>query len=129
MRNISVSKKRSVKFMLVLLATLAICLISFSPIVCAADTTIDELGDGGDVAQSDLFKTGYTVIGDIAGTLQWVIPIAGVAMILWYIFRIMTGDDQDQQRYKKALTKVIICIIIAEVAVSIINLISGYFNP
>ena len=129
MNKLSVSKKRSVKFILVLLATLAIIFVSFSPIVNAADTTINELGNGGDVASSTLFSKGYELIGDIAGTLQWVIPIAGVAMILWYVFRIMTGDEQDQQRYKKGLVKIIICIIIAEVAVSIINLITKYFNP
>ena len=128
MNKLSVSKKRSVKFILVLLATLAICLVSFSPIVNASVSEIGEIGDGGDIADSTLFSNGYTLIGDIAGTLQWVIPIAGVAMILWYVFRIMTGDEQDQQRYKKGLVKIIICVIVAEVVVSLINVIIGYFN-
>ena len=67
------------------------------------------------------------MVKDITGTLQWLLPIIGVAMCLFFLFKIVTGDEQDQQRYKKSIVKVLICIIAGLVAVTIVNLISKYF--
>lgn len=92
-----------------------------------ADVITDYDGSKGNIGSSSLAKGFYNLISNLAGTLQWVIPITGIAMILWYVFRIMTGDEQDQQRYKKGLIKVLICIVVAEIAVTLINLIAGYF--
>jgi predicted benzoate:H+ symporter BenE len=39
----------------------------------------------------------------------------------------MTGDEQDQQRYKKAIIKVLVCIVVGLLAVTIVNLIARYF--
>ena len=36
----------------------------------------------------------------------------------------MTGDEQDQQRYKKAIIKVLVCIVVGLLAVTIVNLIA-----
>jgi len=47
--------------------------------------------------------------------------------MLFYIFKIMTGDEQDQQRYKKAIIKVLVCIVVGLLAVTIVNLIARYF--
>ena len=40
----------------------------------------------------------------------------------------MTGDEQDQQRYKKAIIKVFVCIVVALLLVTLINLVAQYFG-
>lgn len=108
--------------------TTAILLASCSSTVHADVITDYDSSDKGALGSSSIFTGVYNLISNLAAVLQWVIPIAGVAMILWYVFRIMTGDEQDQQRYKKGLIKIIVCIVIAEVAVVLINLIASYFG-
>lgn len=84
--------------------------------------------EGGGAIQSSVLGTGLmSMIKDLTGTLQWLIPVAGVLVILFYVFKIMTGDEQDQMRYKKAIIKVLICIVISVVAVTIVNLVTKYF--
>lgn len=88
---------------------------------------VDEVASGG-VIQSSKIGTGIMkMVKDLTGTLQWIIPTVGVMVILFYIFKIMTGDEQDQQRYKKTIIKVLICIIVSILAVTIVNLVAGYF--
>ena len=120
-------KDKIFKMSTVFSASLLTFLFATSGVV-NADVITDYSGDRGDIGNSTIFTGLYSLISNVAGTLQWIIPIAGVAWILWYVFRIMTGDEQDQQRYKKGLVKVLICIVVAEVAVVLINLIAGYFG-
>ena len=84
--------------------------------------------EGGGAIQSSVLGTGLmSMIKDLTGTLQWIIPVAGVLVILFYTFKIMTGDEQDQMRYKKSIVKVLVCIVVNVVAVTIVNLITKYF--
>ena len=88
---------------------------------------VEEVSSGGAIQQSVLGTGLMSMITDLTGTLQWLIPVAGVLVILFYTFKIMTGDEQDQMRYKKSIVKVLICIVINVVAVTIVNLITKYF--
>ena len=89
---------------------------------------VEEVNGGGEIQSSALGKGLMNMIKDLTGTLQWILPVVGVCVALWYLFKIMTGDEQDQQRYKKGLLKIGICIIGGLVAVTIINLIAKYFG-
>ena len=89
--------------------------------------TVDEVTGGGSIQESKLAVGAMNMVKDLTGTLQWLIPTAGVLVILFYVFKIMTGDEQDQQRYKKTIIKVLICIIVSILAVTIVNLVAGYF--
>ena len=99
-------------------------LLSFSPFALA-DVSLDGY-DGGEIL-SDIGTPVKTIIGDVATTLQILIPILGVCVGLFYLFRYLTGDEQDQMRYKKSIVKVLIVIVIAELAVVLINLLTRYF--
>lgn len=90
-------------------------------------TTVEEVTSGGSIQESKLAVGAMNMVKDLTGTLQWLIPTAGVLVILFYVFKIMTGDEQDQQRYKKTIIKVLICIIVSILAVTIVNLVAGYF--
>lgn len=90
-----------------------------------ADVSVS--GSGGEIASSKIGKGVKSLVNDIAGYLQIIIPIIGVCMCLWYVFKILTGDEQDGQRYKKSIVKVLVCVIIAELAVVLINLLTKYF--
>lgn len=121
------NKEKILKMIAVITLIFVVALGSFTSTV-NAELITDYTGEKGDIGSSTIFTGLYDLIANLAGTLQWVIPIAGVAFIMWYVFRIMTGDEQDQQRYKKGLIKVLICIVVAEMAVVLINLIAGYFG-
>lgn len=88
---------------------------------------VEEVSGGGAIQDSVIGKGLMNMIKDLTGTLQWIIPVAGVMVVLYYVFKIMTGDEQDQMRYKKAIVKVLVCIVISIVAVTIVNLITKYF--
>ena len=94
--------------------------------VNAADV-VSEVQGGGSIQSSKLGQGLLNIVRDITGTMQWILQITGVCFILFYVFKIMTGDEQDQQRYKKSIIKVLVCIVIGLLAVTIVNLISRYF--
>ncbi len=101
-------------------------LTMFATKVNAADV-VSEVQGGGNIQSSKLGQGLLNIVRDITGTMQWILPITGVCFILFYVFKIMTGDEQDQQRYKKSIIKVLVCIVIGLLAVTIVNLISRYF--
>ena len=107
------------------IAILFFTLIAMSSTVHA--DVVSEVSGGGEIQSSKLGQGIFKMVQDITGTLQWVLPVIGVLMALVYVFKIMTGDEQDQQRYKKSIIKVAVCIIGGLVAVTIVNLISKYF--
>lgn len=88
---------------------------------------VTEVSGGGEIQNSKLGQGLLNMVKDITGTMQWILPVVGVCFILFYVFKIMTGDEQDQQRYKKSIIKVLVCIVIGLLAVTIVNLISRYF--
>ena len=88
----------------------------------------EEVEGGGAIASSKIAIGLMNMVKDLTGTMQWLLPTFGVAFILFYVFKIMTGDEQDQQRYKKAIIKVLVCVVVGLVAVTIINLIANYFS-
>jgi len=88
---------------------------------------VQEVSGGGDIQNSKLGKGVFKMMRDVTGTLQWILPVVGIAVALWCLFKIMTGDEQDQNIYKKRLVKIGVCIIGGLVAVTIVNLIAKYF--
>ena len=118
-------KKYSNKFKKAILIT-QIAILTFITKVQATDI-VSEVNGGGDIQSSKLGQGLLNIIEDITGTIQWILPITGVCFILFYVFKIMTGDEQDQQRYKKSIVKVLVCIVVGLLAVTIVNLIAKYF--
>lgn len=88
---------------------------------------VPEPGDGGEIRNSKIGQGVYKLVNDVTGTLQWVLPVVGACFIVYYVIRIQTGEEQDAMRYKKSIIKVLICIVVGVLAVTIINLISRYF--
>lgn len=110
------------------LSKISIGMASILPIFIGRPCLAVEEVNGGGAIQSSVIGTGLmNMIKDLTGTLQWIIPVAGVMVILYYVFKIMTGDEQDQMRYKKSIVKVLVCIVVSIVAVTIVNLITKYF--
>lgn len=88
---------------------------------------VPEPGDGGEIRNSKIGQGVYKLVNDVTGTLQWVLPVVGACFIVYYVIRIQTGEEQDAMRYKKSIIRVLICIVVGVLAVTIINLISRYF--
>jgi len=92
-----------------------------------ATNAVAEVQGGGEIQNSKLGQGLLNIIKDITGTMQWILPVTGVCFVLFYVFKIMTGDEQDQQRYKKAIIKVLVCVVVGLLAATIVNLVSRYF--
>ncbi len=120
-----IQKLKKGKFQKLLLAT-TMAIMTFANKVQATDI-VSEVEGGGSIQSSKLGQGLLNIVRDVTGTIQWILPITGVCFILFYIFKIMTGDEQDQQRYKKSIIKVLVCIVIGLLAVTIVNLIARYF--
>ena len=118
-------KLKKGKFQKLLLAT-TMAIMTFANKVQATDI-VSEVEGGGSIQSSKLGQGLLNIVRDVTGTIQWILPITGVCFILFYIFKIMTGDEQDQQRYKKSIIKDLVCIVIGLLAVTIVNLIARYF--
>lgn len=124
MKNIKKVTKKLAK----IIGKITVSVISlFSLLIGKTCFAVEEVGSGGAIQDSVIGKGLMNMIKDLTGTLQWIIPVAGVMVILYYVFKIMTGDEQDQMRYKKAIVKVLVCIVVSIVAVTIVNLITKYF--
>ncbi len=108
------------------ISSIGMTIMLFTNQVQAADV-VSEVSGGGSIQSSKLGQGLLNIVRDITGTMQWILPICGVCFILFYVFKIMTGDEQDQQRYKKSIIKVLVCIVIGLLAVTIVNLVSRYF--
>lgn len=109
-----------------IILTTQLAIISFANKVQATNT-VAEVQSGGEIQNSKLGQGLLNIIKDITGTMQWILPVTGVCFVLFYVFKIMTGDEQDQQRYKKAIIKVLVCVVIGLLAATIVNLVSRYF--
>lgn len=120
-----IQKLKKDKFQKLLLAT-TMAIMTFANKVQATDI-VSEVEGGGSIQSSKLGQGLLNIVRDVTGTIQWILPITGVCFILFYIFKIMTGDEQDQQRYKKSIIKVLVCIVIGLLAVTIVNLVARYF--
>lgn len=120
-----IQKLKKGKFQKLLLAT-TMAIMTFANKVQATDI-VSEVEGGGSIQSSKLGQGLLNIVRDVTGTIQWILPITGVCFILFYIFKIMTGDEQDQQRYKKSIIKVLVCIVIGLLAVTIVNLVARYF--
>ncbi len=118
-------KLKKGKIQKLLLAT-TMTIMTFANKVQATDI-VSEVEGGGSIQSSKLGQGLLNIVRDVTGTIQWILPITGVCFILFYVFKIMTGDEQDQQRYKKSIIKVLVCIVIGLLAVTIVNLIARYF--
>ena len=118
-------KLKKGKIQKLLLAT-TMAIMTFANKVQATDI-VSEVEGGGSIQSSKLGQGLLNIVRDVTGTIQWILPITGVCFILFYVFKIMTGDEQDQQRYKKSIIKVLVCIVIGLLAVTIVNLIARYF--
>ena len=118
-------KLKKGKIQKLLLAT-TMTIMTFANKVQATDI-VSEVEGGGSIQSSKLGQGLLNIVRDVTGTIQWILPITGVCFILFYVFKIMTGDEQDQQRYKKSIIKVLVCIVIGLLAVKIVNLIARYF--
>ena len=92
-----------------------------------ASDIVSEVSGGGHIQSSKLGQGLLNIVRDITGTIQWILPIAAVCLILIYVLKYMAGDEHEQQRCKKAIIKVLVCIVIGLLAVTIVNLIAKYF--
>lgn len=89
---------------------------------------VTEVSGGGEIQNSKIGTGIMRLVKDLTGTLQWIIPFVGVGFILWHVFKIMTGDERDQDIHKKGIIKVLVCIVIGLIVVTIVNLMGRYFQ-
>lgn len=112
--------------LLTLGTSLALGVMTLSNTVFADIVT--EVQGGGEIEKSKIGTGMMRLVQDLTGTLQWIIPFVGVGFILWHVFKIMTGDERDQDIHKNGIIKVLVCIVIGLIVVTIVNLMGRYFQ-
>lgn len=93
---------------------------------CHADI-VQEVSGGGEIENSKIGQGVKNIITDITGTLQIWIPILAVVAILVTLIKMITGDENDQQRYKKRIVFIVCCLLVSILSVTIVNLVAKYF--
>lgn len=77
----------------------------------------------------NLFNSNATIVYRIINALGWIAGISCVAMIVFAIFKIMTGDEQDKSRYLRRIRNGIIAFILILSITVITNIVTKYFTP
>lgn len=106
-------------------STIAITLIK-ARYSMAETVSIDS--NGGKLRESAVGKGIFNMAQDVSGTLRWLIPVISIPFLLWFLFKIFSGEDQEQPRYKKKLITTLIIVMTSTLVTVIVNLIMGYFG-
>ena len=89
---------------------------------------IEITSNGGKIRESVIGQGIYNLIMDISGTLRWLIPVSSIPFILWFILKMITGEENEQPRYKKRLFVTLGAVAASTFASFIVNLILNYFK-
>ena len=73
--------------------------------------------------------TTTSLIYKIVNTLGWIAGIACVAMILFSLVKIMTGDEGDRDQYLTRIKHGIIAFILILTVTNVVMLVDKYFKP
>lgn len=103
-----------------------IVLLANTKRIFADDVSITS--SGGKIKESALGQGVFNMAQDVAGTLRWLIPVVSIPFILWFLFKMFSGEEQEQPRYKKKLITTLIIIMATTLVTVIINLVMGYFT-
>lgn len=105
-------------------------LISFAAAASAALLTAQSAfasSQGNAVSNSTLATGTKKLLNDVMSWLQILAPIAGALFVVYFAIRKGGAEEQDQKMWQKRINTAIICVVIAELASTIINLISSYY--
>lgn len=94
--------------------------------VLAETVTINS--NGGKIRESAVGKGIFDMAQDMSGTLRWLIPVVSIPFILWFLFKMFSGEEQEQPRYKKKLITTLIIVMASTLVTVIVNLVMGYFG-
>ena len=89
---------------------------------------IEITSNGGKIRESILGKGIYNLIMDLSGTLRWLIPVTSIFIILWFTYKFIYGEENEQPRYKKRLFITLGAVVGSTLASIIVNLILNYFK-
>ncbi len=89
--------------------------------------TVSITSNGGKIRESALGSGVFNMAQDVAGTLRWLIPVISIPFILWFLFKMFSGEEQEQPRYKKKLITTLIIVMATTLVTVIVNLVMGYF--
>ena len=90
--------------------------------------TVSINSNGGKIRESAVGKGIFNMAQDMSGTLRWLIPVVSIPFILWFLFKMFSGEEQEQPRYKKKLITTLIIVMASTLVTVIVNLIMGYFS-
>lgn len=93
---------------------------------CHADI-VQEVSGGGEIQNSKLAQGTQKIIVDLTGTFKWIIPFLAIAITAFLIIKMMMGDENDRQRYKKWIITELVLLILSFSLVSLTNLLAKYF--
>ena len=126
LEKVKEGKEKIVKGFNYLYFTLLMFFIKANNVFASESVSIS--GNGGEIRSSALGNGVFRLSNDISGTLRWLIPVVSIPFILYDLFKMFAGDEQEQPRYKKRLITTLIIIMTSTMVTVIINTILKYFN-
>ena len=82
--------------------------------------------NGGKIASSQIGKGIKSIVNDVCGYLLILAPIIGVGAVVYFLIRKGMADQQEQPMWQKRVVTAIICTVLAEAAVAVVNLVMSY---
>ena len=79
-----------IKSLFRIVSKITISVIILFSMLIAKTFAVEEVTGGGSIQNSKIGTGIMSIVKDLTGTLQWIIPTAGVMVILFYVFKIMT---------------------------------------
>lgn len=79
-----------IKSLFRIVSKITISVIILFSMLIAKTFAVEEVTGGGSIQNSKIGTGIMSMVKDLTGTLQWIIPTAGVMVILFYVFKIMT---------------------------------------
>lgn len=96
--------------------------------VCTAFLTAVNAFAAGNIANSNVAVGVNNLLNDITTWLLVIAPSVGALVIVYFCIRRSGADEMDQKKWNNRITTAAISTIAAVLAVSLLNLVLGYFT-
>lgn len=104
-------------------------LAAAAALAISAITAENAFAEGGGSIGSSVAVTGTkNLINDITSAALVIAPVAGAAFIVYFCIRRSAADEMDQKKWNNRIVTAVVSTVGAVIAVSLINVVIGYYT-
>lgn len=94
----------------------------------SAVTAVNAFADGGAIESSIAITGTKKLIDDVTGAALIIAPVFGGGLAVYFLIRRSAADEMDQKKWNNRIVTAVVSTIGAIVAVSLLNVIVGYYS-